>query len=640
MSSAGTVGFVVTGTGSPAPTFSLSGAPSWLTIDPVAGIVKGTIPSGLVGKFTFTVNDADGTPPDASQQFTLTLTALPVTLVAPGTLNGNVSNPFSATLVARGGIAPYTWSTSGTLPPGLHVTPGGQITGSPTRTGTFTFTATATDSEQPTAVSVSEPVTITIAPRQLTIATTALPNGKIGATYSQTLNAAMGIAPLSWRVQSGHLPEGLALNAHTGVISGVPTQLGSFAFTVKVTDATKPMAMTARASFTIRVGPNIQAGVYVTEGGYSAVQSFPLGVSGNVKPATAITGSTTGLNGTTADVIDPVSGTLYIASAGDNTIAEYPYGATGNVAPTSTIAGPASGLGYPLALALDSSGRLYVANLLAGNITVYTLAAPGDATPIATISGPNTGLVSPSGLTFDRAGNLWAADTGTDRLSEFPAGANGDIKPMATIGGSSSGLNGPHGLTLDSAGNLLVPNAAGDTLTEYAPSDNPDATPLRTISGLALPDGVDVDAQGNIYVANGLTGVSEYAPDATGDATPIATISGQATGISGPTDVAVAPPLVITHAHTSHRARGPLLPREAARQSRHHPVPMASDPRQPALGNSFAPRRDAHGPTPQGRHVPVHRPSERHLTPYYDRHGPRRAHCRQPPNSPRPPASA
>jgi len=71
------------------------------------------------------------------------------------------------------------------------LTPGGQITGTPTRAGTVTFTATAGDSEQPAAASVSEPVTITIAPRQLTITTTALPNGKIGTTYSRTLSAAM-----------------------------------------------------------------------------------------------------------------------------------------------------------------------------------------------------------------------------------------------------------------------------------------------------------------------------------------------------------------------------------------------------------------------------------------------------------------
>jgi large repetitive protein len=548
MSSTGTVGFAVTGTGFPAPGFSLSGAPSWLSIDPVSGIASGTIPSGLVGVFTFSVIAADGTPPDASQQFTLTLTALPVTLVAPGTLKGNVSIPFSATLAARGGIGPFKWSSSGALPAGLSLTGAGQITGTATQTGTFTFMATASDGERPTPVSAGESVTMTIAPRRLTLTTATLPSAKIGATYSQALSAALGIAPLAWRLGSGRLPQGLILNARTGVISGVPTQLGTSSFTVKVTDATKPKAMTASASFSIIVGPNIQAAVYVTEGGYSAVQSFPLGSSGNVKPATSITGSATGLDATTAAVIDPVSGTLYIASAGNNEIAEYPYGATGNVAPSSVITGAATGLGYPLALALDSAGRLYVANLAAGSITVYATGAAGNAIPIAAISGTNTGLVSPTGLTFDRAGNLWVADAGTDRLTEFAAGANGDATPVATISGGSSGLNGPRGLTLDSAGNLLVANPSGDTVTEYPPGDNPNATPLRTINGLALPDGVDIDAQGNIYVANLLEGVNEYPSNATGDATPIATISGQATGISGPSGVAVAPPLVIrTH---------------------------------------------------------------------------------------------
>ncbi len=557
MSSTGNVSFAVTGTGYGPPSFSLSGAPSWLSIDPVTGMLSGKIPAGLVGKVPFTVHAANGTPPDADQSFTLTLTALPVTLVAPGTLKGNVSNPFSAALAARGGIAPYKWSSSGALPPGLSLTPGGRITGTPTRTGTFTFTATATDSEQPTAAAASEPVTITIAPRQLTITSAALANGKVGAIYSRGLTAAMGIAPLAWRVSNGHLPPGLTLNASTGVISGVPTQQGTFAFMVSVTDATNPKPMTASASLSVTVGPNIQAAVYVTDGGYSAVQSFPLGSAGNVKPTTSITGYLTGLDATTAAVIDPVSGTLYIASAGTPEIAEYPYGASGNVAPSSVIGGGDTGLSYPAALALDGSGRLYVANHAANTVTVYQAGAAGDQKPVATIGGTNTGLVAPSGLTFDRSGHLWVSNAGADTLTEYAAGANGDVQPLATIGGSSSGLSGPQGLALDTAGNLLVANLLSGTLTEYAPTANLNATPMRTISGLALPDGVDVDATGNIYVANELAGVSEYGPTATGAAPPTATIAGPATGISGPSGVAVAPPLVIrtSRLHPGHLGR-------------------------------------------------------------------------------------
>ena len=50
LSSTGTVSFAVTGTGLPSPRFSLSGAPSWLSIDPQTGLLSGTIPAGLVGK--------------------------------------------------------------------------------------------------------------------------------------------------------------------------------------------------------------------------------------------------------------------------------------------------------------------------------------------------------------------------------------------------------------------------------------------------------------------------------------------------------------------------------------------------------------------------------------------------------------
>ena len=239
--------------------------------------------------------------------------------------------------------------------------------------------------------------------------------------YSQALSAAMGISPLVWKIASGQLPPGLALNSSTGVISGTPTQTGTSSFTVKVTDATKPRAMSATANLSITVNPNVQAAVYVTEGGYSGVQSFPLGSSGNVKPTTSITGDATGLDATTAAVIDPVSGTLYVASAGNQEIAEYPYGATGNVAPSAVITGSATGLSYPTALALDRSGRLYVANHSANSITVYAAGATGNQKPVATIIGADTGLVGPSGLAFDPAGHLWVANSGANSLSEYPA---------------------------------------------------------------------------------------------------------------------------------------------------------------------------------------------------------------------------
>jgi uncharacterized repeat protein (TIGR01451 family) len=74
---------------------------------------------------------------------------------------GTQCQSYSANLAVQGGNAPFTWSASGPLPPGLTLSSGGAITGTPTSTGTFTFTATVVDSTSP-PLSASQDETITI----------------------------------------------------------------------------------------------------------------------------------------------------------------------------------------------------------------------------------------------------------------------------------------------------------------------------------------------------------------------------------------------------------------------------------------------------------------------------------------------
>jgi sugar lactone lactonase YvrE len=562
-STARTVLFPVIATGSPAPSLSLSGAPSWLTITN-SGFLEGAIPPHTVATYTFDINADNGQSNPAGQVFTLHVTAPPLAQMAPTSVTGTVGSPLSVRLNAGGGSGPYTWSLAPgtTLPTGLSLSSDGVISGTPTAASTATPILQITDSAVPNAESSRGSVAIKINARKLIITPLSLPKAVVGKPYSQTLTGAMGTAPVTWKIVSGSLPAGLSLGARTGTISGTPTAPGTSTFKVQATDSSTPTRMTATSTLTLIVNPGVAAAVFVTDAGYSAVQSFALGATGNVAPLTSITSSA--LDGTSAVAID-ASGTVYVANSLSNAITEFGYGANGNVTPTTTIGGPATGLSYPSGLTIDSSGRLYVANYLGNTITVYAPGASRNATPIATISGANTGLVGPYGLAVDNSGNLWVANLSNDTLASYPAGANGNVTPTATIGGTETGLGWPSAITIDGRGNLLVANPSGAALTEYAPSDNGNVAPLRTISGsateMSYPEGVDVDSQGNIYVANGQGGVTEYAPGATGNAAPIADIQGSATLLLGAVKLAVAPPLSVrttklraAFAHRRYRA--------------------------------------------------------------------------------------
>ena len=191
---------------------------------------------------------------------TLTITtASPLPAAQPGTA-------YSQTLNATGGTSPYTWDLISALPDGLSLSPGGQISGTPTTASVTTFTVRATDSSFPN-FNVTKAFTLSvIAP--LTITTTSkLNTGVLGVAYSQTLQASGGTTPYSWSIAPGSppLPTPLALSS-AGVITGTPTGVSSTNTTIRVRDSnnvevTKPFTLDVVLPLIISTASPLPSGV-------------------------------------------------------------------------------------------------------------------------------------------------------------------------------------------------------------------------------------------------------------------------------------------------------------------------------------------------------------------------------------------
>ncbi len=204
----------------------------------ISGYLTSERPQQLIGAKVQSV------PPDAITLLGVqycTSNIFSITSSCP-TVQPELGVPYSYTFEAFGGTPPYTWSiVSGALPGGLTLNAAtGEISGTPTESGTFSYTIQVSDSSSFSCSALSVLMSCEFFISNLFIVSCPTEQPEIDVPYSYTFEATGGTPPYTWELVSGPLPDGLNLDDSTGEVSGTPTESGTFPYTVGVTDSSAP----------------------------------------------------------------------------------------------------------------------------------------------------------------------------------------------------------------------------------------------------------------------------------------------------------------------------------------------------------------------------------------------------------------
>jgi len=169
----------------------------------------------------------------------------------------------------------------------------------------------------------------------------------------------------------------------------------------------------------------------------------------------------------------------------------------------------------PIGLAVNMAGNIYVADY--GNNLVRQVTSAGVVTTFA-VADNNAPLNAPAGVAFDGAGNAYIADTYNNQILKItPGGVVSTLAGSGTAGfangtGTAAQFAFPFGIAVDNSGNVYVADTHNNRIRKITPQGVVSTLAGDGNAGLVngdgaaaefdFPNGVAVDAAGNVYVAD------------------------------------------------------------------------------------------------------------------------------------------
>jgi len=475
--------------------------PPGLSLDPVTGNISGVLTAAgdyfVIVHATDSVGDVGDGSLFVAVNPVFSITGSPAAFATTGV-------GYSAQFSGVGGTAPFTFGSSGSLPPGLSIGAStGLLAGSPLTPGTFAgLSITGKDSAGNTAaigpfsIVVSAPLSIGWAPTA----------GQVGISYETLPVAAGGQAPQVFGL-AGTIPPGLSFSNATGALTGTPTTAGSFASQMTVTDIDGRSASSGVETIVIAPGvfavPLTVAGSPDTTGQVEVSYSAQFSASG---------GSATGYSFSSAGAALPDGLTLNSS--------------TGVLSGAPTTTGTFSGLVIQVS---DSAANTAVSNAFTITVSptptllLVTFGAPSAATEGSSYSlvftaadGTGTGYVFtsvgsalPPGLSLNALNSAQTAISGTPTQ----AGTFNGLQIRVTDSGGHSAVSSVFSITVAAAQALVTVQGTGQGTATVRDNSSISGTLQTNLNQPIWTFTTSPPSPGSVFTVDGLSFIWSSLPE-------------------------------------------------------------------------------------------------------------------------------